>query len=270
MSVLTKRPILRYFGGKWKLAPWIISHFPAHRVYVEPYGGGANVLLRKTESYAEVYNDLDGEVVNLFRVTRDHGQRLRHALINTPYSRAEFYQSYERTGDMIEDARRMVVRSFMGFGADGATGQYRTGFRGTSARGGGLPCHNWRDYADNFERIVQRLRAVIIENRDALEVMDAHDTEQTLHYVDPPYVMETRADIRHGYRHEMTDDDHQKLADFLNGLRGMVIVSGYNCPIYERAFKDWRRVDSKAYDDNAAARTESIWISPRVPSNQLF
>lgn len=88
------RPIVRYFGGKWKLAPWIIQHLPQHRVYVEPFGGGGSVLLRKPRSYAEVYNDLDGEIVNLFLIARDHGQELQQKLELTPFARDEFNGSF--------------------------------------------------------------------------------------------------------------------------------------------------------------------------------
>jgi len=111
------RPLLRYHGGKWILAPWIIKHFPSnHRVYCEPFGGAASVLLQKRPCYAEIYNDLDSEVVNLFCIVRDRGSELREALRYTPFSRIEFELSYETTDDEFERARRMVVRSFMGFG----------------------------------------------------------------------------------------------------------------------------------------------------------
>lgn len=89
------RPILRWHGGKWKLAPWIIQNMPAHRTYVEPFGGAASVLLRKPRSYAEVYNDLDGDLVNLFRVTRDRGEELIRALELTPFAKDEFLGAYE-------------------------------------------------------------------------------------------------------------------------------------------------------------------------------
>lgn len=104
------RPILRYHGGKWLLAPWIISHFPEHRVYVEPFGGAASVLLQKGRSYAEVYNDLDGEVVNLFRVVRDHGHELLQKLHLTPFSRVDFMDSYKRSTDPIDQAWRVTWR----------------------------------------------------------------------------------------------------------------------------------------------------------------
>src|SRR5690606_6837914 len=99
---MTARPIIRYHGGKWRIAPWIISHFPEHRVYVEPFGGGGSVLLRKPRSYAEVYNDLDGEIVNLFRVARDCGDELIRSVELTPFARDEFMLAYEETEDPIE------------------------------------------------------------------------------------------------------------------------------------------------------------------------
>jgi DNA adenine methylase len=110
-------PLIRYHGAKWRLAPWIISHFPKHRIYVEPFGGSGSVLLRKKQSEIEVYNDLDGEIVNLFRVARDNGEELSRLVYLTPYSREEFVKSFEPSDDPIEQARRTVVRSFQGFGS---------------------------------------------------------------------------------------------------------------------------------------------------------
>lgn len=88
-KLMVKRPLLRYHGGKWKLAPWILRHLPPHRVYVEPFGGGGSVLLQKPRSYAEVYNDLDGEIVNLFRVARERGEELAQAVELTPFARLD-------------------------------------------------------------------------------------------------------------------------------------------------------------------------------------
>src|SRR5882757_5330119 len=98
------RPALRYHGGKWLMAPFIIRHFPAHRIYVEPFGGGASVLIRKARSYAEIYNDLDDEVVNVFRVLRDQGPQLREALQLTPFARSEYVMAGESSEDPVEQA----------------------------------------------------------------------------------------------------------------------------------------------------------------------
>ncbi len=239
------------------LAPWIISHFPAHRCYVEPFGGGGSVLLRKARSYAEVYNDLDDEIVNLFLVARDHGEELRRRLELTPFSRRDFRESYTRSDDPIEQARRTVTRAFMGFGSNAHN--KNTGFRSNSNRSGTTPAHDWRNYPDAFGAIIERLRGVVIENRDASKVMLTHDETTTLHYVDPPYVTETR-NAGDDYRHEMTDAQHRELAAVLESLKGMVIVSGYHSPLYDEIFAKWERVERRALADGARERTEVLWL----------
>jgi DNA adenine methylase len=256
-----RRPVLRWHGGKWLLAPWIISYFPKHQVYVEPFGGAASVLVRKDPSYAEIYNDLDQSVVGLFRVLRsDRAGELVEALRLTPFARDEFAEAYQEADDDVERARRLIIRSFMGFGSNGHNRS--TGFRANSNRSGTTPAHDWVNYPDSLATVVTRLSGVTIENKDAKAVMAQHDAPTTLHYVDPPYVFDTRADLSKDYAHELSDDDHAELLTFLRGLRGMVILSGYPTALYDAALPDWRRVERKALADGAKERTEVLWINP--------
>lgn len=273
---MPKRPILRYHGGKWKLAPWIISNLPKHRIYVEPFGGAASVLLRKNRSYAEVYNDLDGEIVNLFRIMRDHGDDLLDRLKLTPFARDEFIESYQSSDDKIEQARRTVVRAFMGFGSSSVTSARHvtsrftspsTGFRSNSNRSGNTPAHNWKNYVEAAWNIIERLRGVVIENRNADVIINQHDSKDTLFYIDPPYMPETR-DIGNDYRHEMSEEDHKLLAHQLSKVEGMVVLSGYPCALYdEELYKDWKRIECKAFADGAKARVEVIWMNDLASRN---
>lgn len=297
MTVPT-RPILRWHGGKWKLFPWVIQHFPKHRIYIEPFGGGGSMLIRKARCYAEVYNDLDNDVVNLFRVLRDpaQGKALRAALKLTPFAREEFTDANAATQEPVERARRLLIRSFMGFGSNAHSssetakktgfrshsrvktalqvtseaGYRSTGFRANSNRSGTTPAHDWANYPDALDAIIARLTGVTIENRDACEVMAQHDGDDTLHYVDPPYLPETRSlankyDLKHRmYRHELTVDDHVKLLEFLHTLTGMVVLSGYPSKLYDDALPDWRRVQTSTHADGARPRIEVLWINPQA------
>lgn len=256
------RPVLRWHGGKWLLAPWIISHFPVHRVYVEPFGGAGSVLMRKPRAYAEVWNDLDDAAVNLFRVLRSpDADELVRRLRLTPFARQEFDETSGPLPDEpIEKARHLVMRSFMGFGSN-AHGR-STGFRANSNRSGTTPAHDWINYPDCLLAIIDRLAGVVIENRDALKVMATQDGPDTLHYVDPPYVWATRGDESPDYVHEMDNDAHGTLLAFLRSLEGMVVLSGYPHPMYDAALSDWQRIERKALADGARERTEVLWINP--------
>lgn len=267
------RPVLRWHGGKWLLASWIISMMPPHRVYVEPFGGAGSVLIRKPRCYAEVWNDLDGNVVNLFQVLRsEKGLELVNSLRLTPFAAEEFKEAYQEADDPVERARRLVIRSFMGFGSNGHNRP--TGFRSNSNRSGTTPAHDWVNYPDALKAVIERLQGVVVLNRDAIEVMSGHDGPDTLHYVDPPYVFDTRSDAGVDYAHEMTDSDHETLLDFLNTLTGMVMLSGYPCEMYDRALGGWERVTRKALADGARERTEVVWLNPAAQramrQGQLF
>jgi DNA adenine methylase len=260
--------VLRYHGGKWRLAPWIIAHLPPHRVYVEPFGGAASVLLQKPRSYAEVYNDLDGDMVNVFRVLRDPqtAAALKRALSLTPFARAEFEVAYtSESDDPVERARCTMVRAQMGYGSAAFNSAHATGFRTyTGGNRGRLPAKDWGTFPDQIEAFVERLRGVVIEQRDACEIMSTHDARSTLHYLDPPYVLSTRgsaAGVRQKYRHEMDDAEHEELAEFVAGLQGMVVMSGYQCSLYDGLYGGWRRVETETLADGAEKRTECLWLN---------
>ncbi|AEF45940.1 D12 class N6 adenine-specific DNA methyltransferase [Serratia sp. AS12] len=261
-----KSPALRYHGAKFRLAPWIIEHLPEHTCYVEPFGGAAGVLLRKKRSYSEVYNDLDGEVVNLFKVLRDptNNARLRTLCALTPYSRAEFNAAYEPTENPIERARRMVVRACMGFGGAAAVGG-QSGFRSDSKRKYATASHLWASYPDNLAAIGQRFSGVIIENKNAVDVIKAHDSETTVFFIDPPYLPETRVQGNRYYRFEMDETEHRSLLDAILEVSGMVLISGYDSELYNEMLSGWRKEVKGARISagrGTKVRTECLWISP--------
>jgi DNA adenine methylase len=283
MSAPVTYPAIRYHGAKFRLAPWVMQHFPPHVCYVEPFGGAAGVLLQKPRVYAEVYNDLDGDVTNFFRVLRDPVQRLEleRAIALTPYARDEL--AWEPTEDPVERARRTAVRAQMGFGSAGAT-KGKTGFRIDSKREYGTAQQLWAEYPSSIAAAGQRFVGVLIENRPAIEVMQQHDGPGTLHFVDPPYMHETRV-LQGGmtggrggyYRNEMTDADHAELLQALLCLEGMVVVSGYETPLYNDTLGGWStsRTQSRiSARRGTAMRTEVLWMNPacqaRLDSYGLF
>lgn len=262
------RPALRYHGGKFRLAGWIQSFFPGHTCYVEPFGGAAGVLLQKARCYAEVYNDLDGMVVNFFRVLRDPvlRQRLIDAVIATPYARDEFTAAWDETDEPIELARRLCIRAQMGFGSAGAT-KSCTGFRIDTKREYGTAQHLWAQYPATLATVGERFAGVLIENRPAVEVMSQHDAPETLHYVDPPYVHSTRTRPRTGgYRHELTDGDHIDLLTTLKALKGYVVLSGYDTSLYNDLLPGWSKYSTSARISafrGSETRNEVVWVNPR-------
>jgi DNA adenine methylase len=265
------RPALRWHGGKWRLAPWIIQNFPPHRIYVEPFGGAASVLLRKPRAYAEIYNDLDADVVNLFCVLRsERCAELIRAVELTVFARGEFENAYTISACPVEQARRLIVRSFMGFGSDGFNRDVTTGFRANSNRSGTTPARDWMNFPEALRLVVERFRGVVIEQRHALQVTRTHDGPETLHYLDPPYLPSTRSQKYrkgkqyHSYNHEMDIDDHASLLAAIRTLDGAVVLSGYANELYDDALADWHRVTRETHADGARPRTEVLWLNGRA------
>lgn len=263
------RPVLRYHGGKWKLAPWILQHFPRHGVYVEPFAGAASVLMLKPRVAAEVYNDLDGGVVNLFRILRDPARaaELQRLVALTPFARDELEWAMAPAADDMEAAHKLILRSFLGRGSDAATRSCRVGFSTMLSEERALPAQAFAKWPGAIPEFVARLQGVVIENKAAVDVIRTFDTPNTLIYADPPYLLDTRSSMKgrsqksHGYKHDMSDEQHVELAKVLRAAEGMVLISGYPSQLYAQLYHDWRRVQVGHRAEGAAIRTEVLWMN---------
>ena len=267
-------PILRYYGGKWRLAPWIISYFPPHRVYVEPYCGAASVLLRKPKSKVEVLNDQHERLVSLFQVLRDPdtARQLRENLKYTPCSMVEYMEARERCADPLEDARRMIILGQQAHGSTGAAGGKKSGWRRGVRRFSPSSADCWARLWKQVGRWSARLRAVYLESSEALDVIRRYDSTDTLFYIDPPYLASTRNNA-YGYAHELSDQGHKELAEALQTIQGKAIVSGYPSALYkDELYKDWHVESHEARTDKGGYALEYLWMNfnPNVANTPRY
>ena len=254
------RPMIRYPGGKWKMAPWIISHFPQHEVYVEVFGGGASVLLQKAPSRTEIYNDIDSDIVNIFRVMRDpeKSKALKELLQWTPFASEEYKDCWVPGIDDVDRARKMIARSFFGIGSDSIFRRngFRRGFKNKK-----LDANNaFASYSECMPFFVDRLRSVIIENLDFAKLITLYDSKETLFYVDPPYLDEVCSRNVVVYAHPLVRERHVELATLLKEVKGNVVLSGYQSDLYEDLYPGWFTTAKTAIAGSGARRTEVIWI----------
>ncbi|MBS0305972.1 MAG: DNA adenine methylase [Proteobacteria bacterium] len=248
---------LRYPGSKWSIAQEIVSLFGDHHHYVEPYFGSGAVFFAKPVSPHELINDMNGLVVNFFRVLRDRTDDLLFALEATPWSRDEYDQSHIVTGDALEDARRFVTRIWQAHASDLAK---KTGWknRGAKQPARGMSVR-WQRVPSELAEMAARLKDAEIENRPALEVMRRFATRDTLIYADPPYLMQTRTQKM--YAHEMSVDEHLEMLEVLTSHPGPAVVSGYHNPIYEQHLRGWKKVLVKPPKvEKQAPRIEVLWF----------
>jgi len=258
------RPALRYHGGKFRLAPWILTFLPRHAVYVEPFGGGGSVLLAKPQAPTEVYNDLDSRVVSLFRVLRDPAKadEVARRLELTPFAREEYEGwCYAEPADDIDAAHQLVARSFMGQSSKGIWQRSGLDTRinpdGYCSRVSAL-----RASPDACRSIARRLARVVIEHDNALNVIRRHDRPDAVIYCDPPYLTTEERGTRI-YTHDFKEEDHRALADALGSLKSaMVVLSGYPSALYNELYPDWQRHQRKAMADGGRERTEVVWLNP--------
>ena len=256
-----------WYGGKYSHLDFILPNLPDDAFhFCDVFGGSAAILINREPAPVETYNDLDSELVNFFDILRTKSSTLIKAISLTPFSREELVRACkpEKNLSKLERARRFFVRAR----------QTRTGLAQTSSEGRWAHCvltsragmagavSRWLGSVDGLPEIVQRLQRVQIENAPALEIIERYDTENTLFYLDPPYVHDSRGD-RNAYSHEMTDKDHRELAYLLHAISGRAVVSGYRTDLYDRLFKDWKRIDAPAKTINSSKgeRQESLWLN---------
>lgn len=260
------RPPVKWHGGKHYLASRIIELFPEHRIYLEPFGGAASVLLNKKPVDVEAYNDLDSRIHRLFCILRDHGTAFCEKLAFTPYSEAEFQACAEYPNDAtdLEKARCDFVRWRQSFGGQGKSWSCTT----TRARGGIAGDVNaWWSAIELLPEIIARLQCVQILHRPAIEAIKKLDHADGLIYCDPPYCHSTRAaGSRDLYGIEMTDDDHRELAETLHQCRAKVVISGYPSSLYEELYGSWRSVafdmpNNAAGGESKRRMTEQVWMN---------
>ena len=257
-----------WYGGKYSHLNWLLPLLPNANHYCEPFSGSAAVLLNRDTSPVETYNDLDGEVVNFFRVLRDQKDDLIYAIGMTPFSREEFQLAIStrdsKTLMPLERARRFFIKAR----------QVRTGLAQTASNGRWANClhtsragmagavSRWLGSVEGLEYIASRLLRVQIENDSALNVIPRYDSSDTLFYCDPPYPHESRGD-KNAYKHELSDDQHRKLAYVLHQVKGKVAISGYRCALMDELYKGWQVHEgpTKKALSIKSDRTEILWTN---------
>lgn len=288
---------VQWFGGKGNLKGPLLPLIPYSDLYVEPFGGGGSILCARRPSPNEVYNDLNGDLVNLFRVLQEpvsHAKllfRVQHTLYSlSEYKLARSIIINNAEADNIERAWAFYTCQNQGFAGIGAEGN-SWGKVFISNRGMAQTASHWHTRISLFGKWKDRLKNCQIDNKCAIDIIEYWDSPKTVFYLDPPYVLSTRRDG--GYEHECTDDFHSRLVQTILKVKGSVTLSGYNQPLYEPLTEaGWERVDiltacyaagrtrvSGLQGEGTAkakqARTESIWLNETCQrmlqrTNKLF
>lgn len=251
------KAILKYPGAKWRISEWIISHFPEHKVYCEPFFGSGAVFFNKPQTYIETINDIDGNIVNLFKVCRESPEELAQLIELTPFSRKEFENCYDLSiANDVERARRTLVRYHQSFGTANSS---KKSWRNVQTYGGPRTATMWNYLPGRIAEVCERLKDAQIENIDAIQLIRRYNDENTLIYCDPPYLQSLRK--KRMYAYETPDDYHVKLLEALKESKSKIILSGYDNPLYNVTLIGWNTDEKKTTAQMGLPRVEKVWFN---------
>lgn len=264
-----KRIVFGWYGGKFSHLDWLLPLLPECHHYCEPFAGSGAVLLNRSPSAVETYNDIDGDVTNFFRVLRDRHEELIRTIALTPFSREEYYLAIKggaSESGSVEQARQFYIKAR----------QTRTGLAQTASLGRWANCKDtsrsgmsgvvsrWLGGVEGLEDIARRLLRVQIENRPAIDVMRLYDNPDTLFYCDPPYLHVTRGDSK-AYGFEMDVSQYKEFAGVAGGCQGKVAISGYDHPLMDELFSSAKWFKTRGLDKTIHStkdkRQEVLWTN---------
>jgi len=246
--------ILNIAGGKARIAQWIVEHLPPHEIYIESFGGSGAVLIAKPPAKMEIFNDRDGGLVHFFEVLASRPEKLIKRIDALFYSP---FRDPTPTRDPIEIAARFFLHNNTTWPAANGNSFRRQTRIDKKGRTVALV---FQKRKKDLEQVAERLKSVIFENRNALEIIEHYDGPNVLHYVDPPYYGPRRG---HLYEHEMMDEaSHRALAAVLHRTRGSVVLSANPSELYKELYGDWRIAVGYAQTNAKSLRQECLWIKP--------
>jgi DNA adenine methylase len=260
-------PPLKWHGGKYYLARDIVALMPPHTHYVEPYAGGLSVLLTKDpEGVSEVVNDLNGHLTNFWRVLQkdETFKQFTRVLEAVPFSETEWQDARAGTStDPVGRAIQFFINCRQSLA--GRMDRFAPLSRTRTRRGMNEQASAWLNAVDGLSAVHTRLKRVAILNHDALDVIREQDGPDTLYYLDPPYLGETRTS-EGVYAHEMNPNQHASLLDTICECKGRVMLSGYPSDLYSSRLSQWTRHEFAIPNQAAKGKqkrvmTEVVWCN---------
>lgn len=264
------RPPIKTHGGKFYLSQFIIEHFPEgyeDMIYCEPFCAGASVFLNKEPSVEEIISDIDVGVIAVFKALRDEPQEFITRIKRTRYTERAFKMAQNRSEKPFDDYIDLAVNEYVlrRMSRGGLKKAFAWSERLRNGKPGDL--NAWETMIESLPLISERVKKTNFLSDDFVQIIKVWDEDETLFYLDPPYLHSTRSEgSTNTYEHELTVEDHINMLLLANNARGKVIISGYASPLYKRHLKEWNCKKKNVANHSSQSkskerRIECIWYN---------